>query len=244
MKEYQRIDQWLSQMGYCSRQQARTFLKKHELIFEGERLFDPSLKITHEMTLDNELPDHPLGLVLIMHKPAGYVCSQSKGEGPRIFDLLPERWQKRHLALQSVGRLDKDTTGTLILTDQGPWIHEWSHPKIHWKKTYIVEYEGVLPSETAELWASGKWVLPGEDTPCLSASLEILGPSKAKLILQEGRYHQVKRMFQALGAPVIKLHRENFGPWSAENIPPGQWQVLDFQQIPLIVSQYKEVLTK
>lgn len=244
MKKLQRIDQWLSQTGYCSRQQARSFLKKHEVLFEGERLFDPSAKVMSNLMIDGHFLDHPQGIALVMHKPAGYVCSQTEAEGPRVFDLLPERWRNRNPTIQSVGRLDKDTTGTLVLTDQGLWIHSWSHPKLHWKKTYLVEYEGELEQDTAAVWASGSWVLPGEQTPCLPASLEIIDDSKAKLTLQEGRYHQVKRMFQAVGAKVINLHRESFGPWNVQDIPYGQWQILDFQQIPLIVSQYKDILTQ
>lgn len=226
-----RIDQWLSLLGYCSRAESRGFLKKH-LVFEGEsRILDPSKKVSLHITIDNEPLDHPLGLVLLMNKPADVVCSQSEQEGQRVFDLLPERWQKRQMALQTVGRLDKDTTGTLILTDQGPWIHKWCHPKAHFKKTYLVHYEGELHQEAQSLWASGSWILPGEKEPCLSAELELLGDHRARLTLQEGRYHQVKRMFAALGAPVIGLHRERFGPWSADYLQPGQWEILPLDQV-------------
>jgi 16S rRNA pseudouridine516 synthase len=237
-----RIDQWLSQLGYCSRQEARSFLKKHEVFFKQNRLKDPSEKVSSEITIDGSALDHPFGLVLLMHKPPGYVCSQAENEGPRVFDLLPARWQKRQLALQTVGRLDKDTTGTLLLTDQGHWLHQWSHPKVHFKKTYFVHYEGVLSEEAEELWQNGQWILPGEKEPCLKASLTRLDKGVARLILQEGRYHQVKRMFAALGAKVIKLHRENFGPWSADHLQEGQWEILDLQAIENIVLKYKDFL--
>lgn len=242
MKEYRRIDQWLSLMGYCSRQEAKVFLKKIDLRFQERRCLDPSEKTSCEMILNGEALDHPLGLVLIMNKPAGYVCSQNEKEGPRVFDLLPDRWQKRSNAIQTVGRLDKDTTGTLILTDQGDWLHEWSHPKIRWNKNYLVEYKGILPPDTESLFLSGSLTLPGEKNPCLPSTLERIDLQKARLILQEGRFHQVKRMFESQKTIVTRLHRESFGPWSADDLAPGCWKVIDFQQVLVDVSKYKEIL--
>jgi 16S rRNA pseudouridine516 synthase len=139
---------------------------------------------------------------------------------------LPEQWLKRNPPVTTIGRLDKDTTGVLLITDGGDLVHRWTSPKHKVIKVYEVTVNADLPPTLAELFAAGTLMLEGEDKPCAPARLEILSPREARLELTEGRYHQVKRMFASQGCEVVQLHRSRFGEFGLGDLPPGRWKHL------------------
>ena len=180
----------------------------------------------HEVTLDGEPLEAPDGLFVMLHKPAGHVCTHSAGEGPTIYELLPPRWLARTPAVTSIGRLDKDTSGLLLITDIGPLVHRLTSPKSDMEKVYVAGLDRDLDAGLVEVFARGELMLRGEEKPCLPARLEILAPRTARLTLTEGRYHQVRRMFASQGWHVEKLHRESFGPYALDELAEGEWRHL------------------
>jgi 16S rRNA pseudouridine516 synthase len=154
------------------------------------------------------------------------VCSHDGREGPDIYSLLPERWRQRNPVVTSIGRLDKETSGLLLLTDLSPLVHRLTSPKHKVPKVYRATLDRDTAPDTVELFASGTLKLEGEDAPCAPASLKLLSPREADLTLTEGRYHQVRRMFAATGATVLTLHRTHFGPLDLGDLRPGHWREL------------------
>ena len=231
-----RLDQILASLGYCSRSEARAFLKTHTVTLRAPdaapagtppALRDPPEKVRpRDVLVDGQPLDHPNGLLLALNKPTGLVCSHDSREGPNIYSLLPERWRRRNPQVTCVGRLDKDTSGLILLTDQTPLVHRLTSPRHHVPKTYRVTTATPIPESAAAVFASGALVLDGEKTPCLPARLRILAPNVAELELTEGRYHQARRMLAGQGCAVITLHREKFGPLDLEGIAPGAYREL------------------
>jgi 16S rRNA pseudouridine516 synthase len=140
--------------------------------------------------------------------------------------LLPERWSRRNPPITSVGRLDKETTGLLLITDRGDLVQRWTSPRHKVTKRYLVESDQDLDPDLVPLFASGTLRLPDETDPCLPASLVLTGIRSAHLDLVEGRYHQVRRMFASQGFRVTSLHRSQFGALELGNLPPGQWRAV------------------
>lgn len=222
-----RLDQLLASLGYCSRREAREFLKRHEVLVDGQRVRNGALKVSApNVRLDGEPLDHAEGLLLCMNKPAGYVCSHDAGEGPSVYDLLPARWLQRNPRPEAVGRLDKDTTGVLLFTDQHTLNHRWTSPRSRVEKVYRATVDRPLKSALIPEFASGELQLDGEGRPCRPATLELIDAHTAQLTLVEGKYHQVKRMFAHFGYTVTALHRERFGPYTTLWMPPGKWEDL------------------
>lgn len=222
-----RLDQTLANLGYCSRREARDWLRAGRVRLAGQTVDDPGQRVAADaVTVDGEPLDHPEGLLVLYHKPAGLVCSHEAREGPSVYEALPERWRRRNPAVTSIGRLDKETTGLLLLTDLPDLVHRLTSPKHKVHKVYRAMLDSPVPGEAAERFAAGTLVLPGEEIPCAPAALEVVGPRETRLTLTEGRYHQVRRMFAALGATVVALHRESFGPLTLEGVAPGAWRVL------------------
>ena len=180
-----------------------------------------------DVQVDGEPVEAPEGILALLHKPAGHVCSHDEREGPRVFDLLPARWLKRNPPVTTVGRLDKDATGALLITDQGELVHRWTSPKRHVTKLYEVTVDRDLEPGLTGVFASGELRLDDEPKPCLPAKLEITGPRTARLELTEGKYHQVKRMFASQGWTVLRLHRSRFGEFELGDLPVGQWRRLE-----------------
>jgi 16S rRNA pseudouridine516 synthase len=227
-----RIDQLLSRCGYCSRAEARRWIAAGRLRVNGVPAVGPDQKADpHSVRVDGEPLDHPDGLTLLLHKPAGCVCSHDVSEGPTVYDGLPERWRRRHPPLTSVGRLDRDTTGALVLTDDGALVHRWTSPRHHVVKCYEVTLDGAIGPGLMERFAAGTMKLDGETRPCRPARLEITGPREARLELVEGRYHQVKRMFASVGLQVLRLHRSRFGSLEVAGLMPGEWRVLSAESL-------------
>lgn len=227
-----RIDQLLSQYGYCSRREARAWLAAGRVLVDGvpARSADQRVPVG-SVRIDGEPVDHPDGILVVLHKPAGCVCSHDTGEGQTVYDLLPARWRNRNPVVTTVGRLDRDTTGVLLLTDDGTLVQRWTSPKRKVPKVYEVTVDADLPAGLGDLFASGTLMLEGEDRPCLPATLEPTGPRTARLELVEGRFHQVKRMFAAQGLEVTALHRSRFGRLELGDLAPGRWRSVGVEEV-------------
>jgi 16S rRNA pseudouridine516 synthase len=175
------------------------------------------------VTVDGAPLESPDGLLALFHKPVGYVCSHADGEGPTVYELLPSRWSRRNPPVTSIGRLDKDTSGLLLITDIGPLVHKHTSPRSEIEKVYEVTVDHDLDAGLVTIFASGTLLLRGEEKPCLPAQLEITGPRSARLTLTEGRYHQVRRMFASQGWHVETLHRSRFGPYDLGELNAGEF---------------------
>lgn len=222
-----RLDQILANYGYCSRSEAKVWIRKGRVTVNGETVKDAEKKASPELVcVDNEPIECPRGILALLHKPAGCVCSHDTGEGTTIYDLLPPRWAKRNPRVTTVGRLDKDTTGVLLVTDLGELVQRGTSPRHKVAKIYEVTVNKDLAPALVDLFAAGTLMLADEEKPCLPAKLEILSPREARLELTEGRHHQVKRMFASQGCEVIRLHRSRFGETELGDLQPGQWRFL------------------
>jgi len=222
-----RLDQLLSSLGYCSRREARAWIADERVTIRGEAAGDVSQKAAPaDVLIDGEPLDHPDGLLLVLHKPLGLVCSHEEREGPNVYSLLPPRWRQRNPVVTSIGRLDKDTSGLLLLTDQSPLVHRLTSPKHKVPKLYRATVDRDLSPDLIPLFASGTLLLAGEKAPCAPAELRLVKPREAEITLTEGRYHQVRRMFSSQGANVVTLHRERFGPLALGDLAAGQWREL------------------
>ncbi len=226
-----RLDRLLANLGYGSRREIQMLVNRSCFRLDGEIL----RKVDQRMELTPDLPDRleyfrekldPLpGLVLMMHKPLGATCSHNE-PGERVYDLLPERWRRRDPKISTVGRLDKDTSGLLLLTDDGDWLHQVISPKRHVPKRYRATLARPLRGDEGALFAAGLQ-LESEKTPCLPASLDILSEQEAVLTITEGRYHQVRRMFAAVGNHVVALHRLSIGGLALpDDLAPGAFRLL------------------
>ena len=206
----------MSRLGYGARKDVPRWIREGWLTVNGEKPRSVSVKVyAGDVELDGEPLDHPFGLTLVYHKPLGTVCSR-KEEGRMIFEDFPRRWLDRKPPLSSVGRLDKNTSGLLIITDDGKLNHDLTSPRHHISKTYAVTLDRPLKGDEVDIFASGQLMLEADDKPCLPAALTITGERTASLVLHEGRYHQVRRMFAAVGNHVIALERTHIGKLSLE----------------------------
>ena len=228
-----RLDQLLANLGYCSRSEARAWIRGGRVTVGGVAADDVSAKAHPvDVLVDGAALDHPDGLLLLVHKPLGLVCSHEEREGPNVYSLLPERWRRRHPVVTSVGRLDKDTSGLLLLTDQAELVHRLTSPNHKVPKIYRAALECDLDPALIARFASGTLQLEGEKQPCAPAELRIIAPREAELTLTEGKYHQVRRMFAAVGNTVLTLHRRRFGHLELGDLPVGQWRELPLDSFP------------
>lgn len=231
-----RLDRLLANLGYGSRRDVQALVSAGKVTLDGVAIKDAGQKIAvtadlpARMNIRGVPVDPPAPLVLIMHKPLGVVCSHRE-DGERIYDLLPKRWQIRDPALSSVGRLDKDTSGLILITDDGDFLHRVISPKRHVPKVYRAVLDRPLTGTEGTAFASGTLMLEGEEKPLLPAELDVLGQREARLTITEGRYHQVRRMFAAVGNHVVGLHRERIGGIALpDDLEPGQHRILTAAQ--------------
>jgi len=207
----ERLDRLLSRLGYGSRSDVKVWIRQGLISVDGKTPSSASQKVDASQVLIEGNPmDHPAGLTVIYHKPLGAVCSHRES-GRLIYDDFPARWADRKPALSSVGRLDKETSGLLILTDDGQLNHHITSPKNHISRTYAVTLDSPLKGNEADIFASGTLMLKEDDKPCLPAELSIIDERHVSLVLHEGRYHQVRRMFAAVGNHVTELCRSHIG---------------------------------
>ncbi len=222
-----RLDRLLANLGYASRSEATDLIRNGRVSVDGNVTRDPSSRVNHgSVTLDDEPLDHPDGMLIALHKPAGYVCSHHDRDGATVFTLLPRRWLDRTPRPEAVGRLDKDTTGLLLITDDHALLHRLTSPKHHVEKVYEVTLDRPVDPSLIDVFAAGTLMLRSESDPCLPARLCILDDCRAELTITEGRYHQVKRMFAACDYKVEALHRTHVGQWSLADLESGTWRDL------------------
>lgn len=224
-----RADAVLSQFGYCSRREASLWIKRGRMQCGGKPVRKPAEKVDPALVLvDGEPVPFVHGLYVALHKPLGYTCSRHDS-GALVYELLPEQWLRFSNGVSTVGRLDKETSGLLLLSDDGQFVHALTSPRRHVDKVYEFECSEAVPASAVALFAAGTLMLGGETAPCLPAQLELTGERSGRLTLREGRYHQVRRMLAAVGAPVIRLHRSAIGPLRLEElgIAPGEWVEFD-----------------
>lgn len=253
-RKKERVDRLVSRLGYCDgRSRVKTeFLNRNRLSLSSNSTIEiksPSEKVDPSDVLidgrhleSNELD----GVLILFHKPKDCVCSKEKEEGNNVYDELMkatlmdeddavngkeriERWLNRVPEINTVGRLDKDTTGVLLFTDDGKLLHAYTSKKV--EKVYEVTCDREIPSSSISLFASGTMKLSGEPKACLPAKLEIhkTDAAKATITLSEGKFHQVKKMFfEGLGCVVIELHRSSFAGFVLKDgFEPGMCEVLD-----------------
>ena len=215
----ERLDKILSQAGICSRKDCARLARRGQITVDGQTVKDPSVKIDENASIevDGKSIARRRTVVCIMNKKAGYVTSTDDPTSPTVMELLPD-----DLLRQSVvpaGRLDKDTEGLLVLTNDGDLLHRLISPKSEVEKEYYIEYEGNLKADAPEIAKKGVELKDG--TVCKSADMKNLEKGRCTLTIREGMYHQIKRMVAALGAHVRYLKRIRIGKLELGNLEPG-----------------------
>lgn len=217
----------LANLGYGSRKQVALMFREGRVTdADGEVLYADDVVDPEVVRVDDEPLDPAPGLLLTLHKPVGYTCS-TKDPGRVVYDLLPPRFRLRNPVLSTVGRLDRDTSGLLLMTDDGALLHRIISPKSKLPKVYEATLAQDLRGDEGEVFGAGTLMLESETTPLAPAGFEALGPRHARVTLHEGRYHQVRRMFAAVGNHVEALHRTHIGGLGLGDLAPGQWRALD-----------------
>ena len=240
-----RLDRLLANMGYGSRREVQSLVDAGLVTLDGDEVEESDRRIamtrdlSERMRIKGKPLDPPPGLALMLHKPLGVTCSH-KEAGPLVYSLLPERWRRRDPAISTVGRLDKDTSGLLLMTDDGALLHRIISPRAKISKRYRVTLDRPLRGDEAEIFASGTLMLEGEDKPLMPAQLDATSGTGVLLTLTEGRYHQVRRMFAALGNHVTDLHRDRIGALGLpDDLEPGQYRLLGEDDLALVLPPAK-----
>ena len=224
-----RLDRFVSQAVGISRSQARTLIRRGQVDVAGGTVRQVAYHVDAGQTVEHagrrlELPQP---VYLMLHKPCGLLSATSDPAQNTVLSLLPPPLAAR---LHLVGRLDKDTSGLLLLTDDGAWSHRISSPKQGCAKTYRAELAEPLVADAEQRLQQGL-VLRSEAVPTRPAELQMLDTNRVRITISEGRYHQVRRMFAALGNRVVSLHRERIGGlWLDETLAPGQWRELTVEE--------------
>ena len=224
-----RLDKLLTHLGVASRSGVRDVLKAGRLRVNGEVVKNAAFPVAEEadILLDGKRLDTRLTRHLMLYKPAGVLTAKEDNRQQTVMDLLPPLYTA--LGCMPVGRLDKDTTGMLILTTDGELAHRLIAPERHVDKNYLATVDGTLDEKDINAFAAG---IPLKDFTCLPAKLEILSPNLGRVTVREGKYHQIKRMFGAVGKPVLALHRQSFGPLALdESLAPGDFRELTEEEI-------------
>lgn len=222
-----RLDKFLSHATGLPRSASRKAIKFADVTVNGEAVTDPKREVNESdrISLNGEALALPGEQYWMLYKPAGYVCATRDGENPTVLDLLalPD-FEKERLSI--AGRLDKDTTGLLLLSTDGQWIHRLTSPRHEHPKTYLASLAREVDEPDIDAFAEGI-LLHSESRPTRPAQLKPLPGKRAEITLSEGRYHQVKRMFAATGNRVLSLHRERVGDIRLdENLAPGKYRPL------------------
>lgn len=226
----ERLDKLLAATGRWSRKEAKALIKAGRVQVAGERPAGPEDKVEPGtlVTVDGRPISTETYVYVMLNKPAGVISSTEDPREETVLSLLPN--QLRRMGLFPVGRLDKDTEGLLLLTNDGPLAHHLLAPNRHVDKVYYTEVDGQLDEADREAFREGLTLADG--TVCRPAALEILAdPSQALVTLREGKYHQVKRMLAARGKPVVYLKRLSMGPLTLDpSLPTGRWRMLSQEE--------------
>jgi 16S rRNA pseudouridine516 synthase len=221
----------IANLGYGSRKEVTAMFRDGRIVdVDGQRLSVEDAADPQRVRIDGEPLDPVPGLILMLHKPTGYTCS-TRDAGALVYELVPPRFRRRSPTLATVGRLDRDTTGLLLMTDDGVLLHRIVSPKRRIEKVYEATLARDLRGDEAGIFASGKLMLESERNPLAPATLEMLEPRRARLTVVEGRYHQVRRMFAAVGNHVEALHRSRVGGLTLGDLAIGKWRPLDAADI-------------
>ena len=228
-----RLDRWLVTLDVGSRSQVQKMVRGGAVTVNGALVKDPSLSVyeSSTLTLHGQPLDGRLMRHVMLHKPAGLLTAARDKKQPTVMDLLPEVYAS--IACMPVGRLDKDTTGLLFLTTDGELNHRLLSPGRHVDKTYLATVDGPLTQADADAFAQGLHLSDFDAQPAL---MEIISSSAeesvARVTVHEGKFHQIKRMFEAVGRTVTVLHRETFGSLTLDpSLPQGQWRELTEDEI-------------
>jgi 16S rRNA pseudouridine516 synthase len=237
-----RLDRLLANLGYGSRRDVHALVDAGLVILDGAEVEKADMKLavtqdlTERMQVDGEPLDPPPGILLMLHKPLGVTCSH-KELGPLVYSLFPPRWKHRDPALSTVGRLDKETSGLLLLTDDGALLHRIISPKSRVSKRYRVTLDRPLKGDEPDIFASGDLMLEGEDKPLLPVETDVLSANEARVTLTEGRYHQVRRMFAAVGNHVTALHRDRIGQLDLpEDLAAGAYRLMTDGELAAVLA--------
>lgn len=228
-----RIDKFLAQSTGLSRKEVHRLIHARKVTLDDEVIRDSGLHVSPDadILLDGFPVDAPRDYYLMLHKPEDFVCSNQDGSHPSVLNLIE---LPRADELTICGRLDVDTTGLVLITSDGKWAHRVTSPKHKTGKRYRVETADPIPQSAIAAFAEGM-MLNNENKPTLPAELEILSDHEALITLQEGRYHQVKRMFAAIGNRVTALHREQIGPITLDDdLEPGEYRELTDAEVAAI----------
>lgn len=226
----ERLDKFLSDAGIASRRELKAILKSGAVRLNGEPVTDGAVKLdpaSDRVTYRGEPVEGPRRVVLLLHKPAGFVTSTEDPRDRTVMELIPERYRRQGVA--PVGRLDKETEGLLLLTNDGALAHRLISPKHGVEKRYYARHEGTASAEDAEAFAVGLTLRDG--TQCRPAVLRPLGPGESEITVTEGKYHQVRRMMASRGMTVLYLRREREGSLSLGALPVGQLRELSEEEI-------------
>lgn len=226
----ERLDKFLCDSGAGTRSQVKQLLKAGRVTVDGKPEKDPGRKIdpaANAVQLDGSAMGGYARRVVMMNKPMGYVTATEDAKEKTVMELLPE--QMRHWDLKPIGRLDKQTEGLLLFTNDGELLHRLISPKKEVPKVYYARHEGQGTEEDAAAFASGLTLRDG--TVCLPAKLEPLGPGESRITVCEGKYHQVRRMMASRGMTVTYLERIREGTLTLEGLPRGKTRVLTEQEL-------------
>jgi 16S rRNA pseudouridine516 synthase len=235
------LARYLTRLGYGTRRETERLLAARRVTTAGGAVLrDANRAEHHDIRVDGEPLDPPVGSTVLLHKPVGHVCSTSD-RPPLVYELLPPRFLARDPVMATVGRLDADTSGLLLLTDDGGLNHRLTSPRSHVPKCYEAVLAEPLRGDEAALFAAGTLLLSGEAAPLLPAELDVIDARRVRLTLHEGRYHQIRRMFAAVGNHVQHLHRISLGPLTLGDLPVGAWRVLTDEEVAALRAQAKRV---
>lgn len=222
----ERLDKIISATGKKSRREVREMVRQGRVLVDGKPAPAADIKVdpqTAVILLDGEPLGYEKFTYVMLHKPAGVLTATEDRRQETVLDLLPPELRRR--ALSPVGRLDKDTEGLLLLTNDGQLAHRLLSPKSHVDKVYYARVDGALEPGDIAAFAAGMTL--GDGLECLPAGLEILSPTEAFVTLREGKFHQVKRMLAARGKPVLYLKRLSMGRLRLDPaLVPGAWRML------------------
>ena len=244
----ERLDKVLANHGYGTRKEVKRIIHSGAVLVNGEEITDDSFHVNlaeDSISIDGERLDTKLNAYIMLNKPAGYVCTTKEGERPTVFSLLDEEVMHKYLGgeLQLVGRLDVDTEGLLLITSDGELNHRITSPQHHVPKTYFVRLESPITSaekkeDYIKQLAKGMHIEAEGHEPeadCLPADLVWKKDDECEITVYEGKFHEVKRLFAALGNEVIYLKRLRVNQlYLDENLIPGDWRELTQEELKLI----------
>ena len=231
-----RLDKYLSEAGVASRRQLRDIIRSGRVRVDGIAVTDYAFKFDEtasRVTLDGEEVSAGKQIVVMMNKLAGYITATEDPRKPTVMELLPEEYRK--MQLKPIGRLDKETEGLLLFTNDGDLLHRIVSPRHAVEKVYYAEHEGVVTQDDIDQFAAGLRLRDG--TECRPAKLESLELGKSLITVQEGKYHQVRRMMSARGMYVSYLKRIREGNLSLGELEPGKVRRLSGEEVAMVIDR-------